>query len=143
MFQNKADTSTSSSRAGEISISDSGVSRSVIDKDLIIVGNAFSKGELTVNGDFEGDIRCSILKVGQRAVVTGNLYADEIVISGDVDGQIHGKRVVLQGTSRITGDIHHDSLSIEQGAVFKGVSHQNDATVDAKPAAAAKTKVAA
>ena len=142
MFQNKAE-SAGSPASGEISISDGSVSRSVIDKDLIIVGNAFSKGEITVNGDFEGDIRCSVLKVGQRAVVTGNLYADEIVVSGDVAGAVHGKRVVLQGTSRITGDIHHDSLSIEQGAVFKGVSHQRDATVDVKPTTKVTTKVAA
>jgi len=99
---------------------------SVIGKDLTIVGNAYSAGQVHVSGHFQGDIQCASVVVGEMAVVTGNLEADEIVISGKVTGTLRGKRVKLQAYSRIEGDIYHESLAIEEGAVFAGKSFQDE-----------------
>jgi cytoskeletal protein CcmA (bactofilin family) len=97
---------------------------SVIGKDLTIVGNAYSDGHIQISGDFQGDIQCAHLMIGERARITGNCVADEIVVSGQVKGTLRGCRVTLEAKSRIEGDIYHRSLSIEEGAVFAGRSHQ-------------------
>ncbi len=117
--------------APKIEVADS-LSRSVIGKDLTIVGNAFSHGEIHVNGDFQGDIQCASLVVGERAKIVGALVADEIIVGGHVEGTIKGRHVALQSNSRIEGDIYHESLAIEQGAVFAGRSHQTE-KVKAEP----------
>lgn len=97
---------------------------SVIGKDLTIVGNAFSDGHIQISGDFQGDIQCAHLRIGERARITGNCVADEIVVSGHVKGTLRGRRITLEAKSRIDGDIFHRSLSIEEGAVFAGRSQQ-------------------
>ncbi|MEL7544201.1 MAG: polymer-forming cytoskeletal protein [Pseudomonadota bacterium] len=116
---------------------------SVIGKDLTIVGNAYSAGQVHVSGVFQGDIQCASVIVGEMATVTGNLEADEIVVSGNVTGTLKGKRVKLQAYSRIEGDIYHESLAIEEGAVFAGKSYQDEKATGlnpklVKPAAAAQ-----
>ncbi|MEL6290154.1 MAG: polymer-forming cytoskeletal protein, partial [Pseudomonadota bacterium] len=44
---------------------------SVIGKDLTIVGNAYSAGQVHVSGDFKGDIQCASVIVGEMATVNG------------------------------------------------------------------------
>ena len=99
---------------------------SVIGKDLTIVGNAYSAGQVHVSGDFQGDIRCSSIVIAEMSTVTGNIEADDIVINGNVIGTLNGKRVKLQAYSRVEGDIYHESLTIEEGAVFTGKSYQDE-----------------
>lgn len=101
-------------------------STSVIGKGLTIVGNAFSEGEICIEGEFQGDIQCSSLRVGDRAKVFGGLRAEDIIVSGKVEGEIHGERVTLDQNSHITGDIYHESLAIAKGAVFHGKSYQSE-----------------
>jgi cytoskeletal protein CcmA (bactofilin family) len=122
---------------------------SLIGKDLTIVGNAFSEGHIQISGEFQGDIQCTHLQIGERARITGNCVADEIVVSGQVKGTLRGRRITLESKSRIEGDIYHRSLSIEEGAVFAGRSHQTASTGElpvkgaAKPAELAPPKPAA
>lgn len=104
---------------------------SVIGKGLTIVGNAYAEGEICIEGEFQGDIQCSSLKVGERAKVLGNLKAEDVIVSGQVEGTIFGDRVTLEGNSHITGDIHHESLAIAKGAVFHGKSYQAEADIEA------------
>jgi cytoskeletal protein CcmA (bactofilin family) len=111
---------------------------SVIGKDLTIVGNAFSDGHIQISGDFQGDVQCAHLKIGERARITGNCVADEIVVSGHVKGTLRARRVTLEAKSRIEGDIYHRSLSIEEGAVFAGRSHQTGMTGEVTAKGAAK-----
>ncbi len=56
--------------------------------------------------------------------ITGGISADEVVVRGHVIGSVHGRRVMLQTTSQVEGDIYHQSLSIEQGAMFEGKSRR-------------------
>jgi len=97
---------------------------SVIGSDLTIAGNLIRKGEVQVDGIVEGDIDGSHVVVGESAVVTGGILADEVVVRGHVIGSVHGRRVMLQTTSQVEGDIFHQSLSIEQGAMFEGKSRR-------------------
>ena len=99
---------------------------SVIGTDLTIAGNLICKGEVQVDGTVEGDIQGSNVVVGEGATVTGSIAADEVVIRGHVVGSVYGRRVMLQSTSEVEGDIFHQSLSIEQGAMFEGKSRRSN-----------------
>jgi cytoskeletal protein CcmA (bactofilin family) len=99
---------------------------SIIGTDLTIAGNLICKGEVQVDGIVEGDIQGSNVVIGESATVTGSIAADEVVVRGHVVGSIYSRRVMLQTTSQVEGDIFHQSLSIEQGAMFEGKSRRSN-----------------
>jgi len=99
---------------------------SVIGSDLIIVGNLESKGEVTVDGQIQGDIHCAMLLVGENAQVIGGILAEEVVVRGKVMGSIRGNKVTLQSSAHVEGDVFHKALAIEQGAFFEGKSRRAD-----------------
>lgn len=112
--------------------------RSVIDAWLTITGNLQSEGEVQVDGQIHGDIRCAHLTVGRDALVDGNITAEEVVVRGKVTGIIRANRVILQDSAHVESEIFHKKLSIEEGACFEGVSRLredplNAAIPDAKP----------
>jgi len=99
---------------------------SIIGEDLTIKGNITSRGELQVDGQIEGDIRCGSLLLGDKSKVTGGIAAEDVVVRGHVVGSIRGVRITLQAQSQVEGDIIHQSLAIEQGAYFEGKSRRSD-----------------
>jgi cytoskeletal protein CcmA (bactofilin family) len=99
---------------------------SIIGEDLTIRGNVTSKGEVQVDGEIEGDIRCGSLLLGDRSRVTGGVAAEDIVVRGHLVGSIRGLRITLQAQSHVEGDIFHESLAVEQGAYFEGKSLRSD-----------------
>ena len=100
------------------------MSPSVIGADLTVTGNLQSKGEVTVEGEIQGDIHCASLLVGETAQITGGIVAEDVVVRGKVLGSIRGNRVTLQSNSHVEGDVFHKSLAIEQGAFFEGKSRR-------------------
>jgi cytoskeletal protein CcmA (bactofilin family) len=100
--------------------------QSVIGPDLTVLGNLVSKGEVTIEGDVQGDLHAQLVVVGEKARVTGGIVADDVVVRGHVLGSIRGKKVQLQATSHVEGDVYHQSLAIEQGAYFEGKSRRSD-----------------
>ncbi len=117
---------------------------SVIGADLTITGSLISKGEVQVDGTVEGDIYGSHVVIGEQATISGGVFADEVVVRGHVVGSVRGKRVMLQSTSQVEGDIFHQSLSIEQGAMFEGKSRRSadDPRVGMPTASTAMPRVA-
>jgi cytoskeletal protein CcmA (bactofilin family) len=106
--------------------------RSVIDAWLTITGNLQSEGEVQVDGQINGDIRCAHLVVGKDATVTGNIVAEEVVVRGKVTGVIRANRVILQDSARVESEIFHKKLAIEEGAVFEGQSRLRDEPMNAE-----------
>jgi cytoskeletal protein CcmA (bactofilin family) len=98
--------------------------RSVIDAWLVISGNLQSEGEVQVDGQIQGDIRCAHLTVGRDALVNGNITAEEVVVRGKVMGVIRANRVILQDSAHVESEIFHKKLSIEEGASFEGMSRR-------------------
>jgi cytoskeletal protein CcmA (bactofilin family) len=115
---------------------------SIIGEDLIITGNVVSKGEIQVDGEINGDVKCGSLLLGDKSQVTGAVIAEDVVVRGKVVGSVRGSRVTLQAQSHVEGDIYHQSLAIEQGAYFEGKSRRSDdplkPDVTDKPAASAE-----
>ena len=106
---------------------------SIIGEDLTIRGNVTSKGEIQVDGEIEGDIRCGSLLLGDKSKVTGGVAAEDVVVRGHIVGSIRGLRITLQAQSHVEGDIFHQSLAIEQGAYFEGKSRRSDKTEQKAP----------
>ncbi len=98
----------------------------VIGADLVIQGNLTSKGEIQIEGEVQGDIRATHVVLGERAVVTGGIVAEECVIRGHLLGTIRGRRVLLQSSAHVEGDIYHQTMAVEQGAYFEGKSRRTD-----------------
>ncbi|MFT5510739.1 MAG: cytoskeletal protein CcmA (bactofilin family) [Hyphomicrobiaceae bacterium] len=101
-------------------------STSIIGSDMIIIGNLISRGKLQIDGEIEGDIHGISIVVSETAKVTGVIIADEIVVRGHAMGSIRGKSIMLQSSSHVEGDLFHQTLSIEQGAIFEGKSRRSD-----------------
>ena len=99
---------------------------SIVVEDLTIKGNVTSKGEIQVDGEIEGDIRCSSLLLGDKSKVTGGVAAEDVVVRGHIVGSVRGLRITLQAQSHVEGDIFAQSLAIEQGAHFEGTSSRSD-----------------
>jgi cytoskeletal protein CcmA (bactofilin family) len=105
---------------------DSLTPRAVIDASVNILGCLQTDGEVQVDGQINGDVRCGHLTVGKTGAITGDISADEIVIRGKVKGVIRAGRVIIQDGAHLEGDIWHDKLTIEEGAYFKGCCTPND-----------------
>lgn len=115
---------------------------SVIGEDLTVEGNIISKGEVQLEGEIKGDVHCSSLVIGDKALVEGGVVAEDVIVRGRVVGSIRGHRVTLQSSSHVDGDIFHQSLAIEQGAYFEGKSRRSDDPIaDAKAAKAGTSGV--
>jgi len=117
---------------------------SVIGEDLSVEGNVISKGEVQVEGEIKGDIHCTSIVIGDKALIEGGVIADDVIVRGRVMGTVRGQRVTLQSTSHVDGDIFHQSLAIEQGAYFEGKSRRSDDPLaDAKSSLKSKSGLGA
>jgi cytoskeletal protein CcmA (bactofilin family) len=106
--------------------------QSVIDAWLTITGNLESQGDVRVEGQIAGDVRCANLVIGRDAIVSGDIVAEEAIVRGRVRGTIRANRVILQDTACVESAIFHKVLSVDEGASFEGQScrrqqpHQED-----------------
>jgi cytoskeletal protein CcmA (bactofilin family) len=107
-----------------------GQARSVIDPGLIITGTLEGDGELQIDGEVRGNIRCTHLTVGDAATIEGSIAADEVVVRGTVKGIIGGNRVVLTDGAHVESDIFHKRLAIEEGARFEGAARYNEQPIE-------------
>src|SRR6186713_2415317 len=94
----------------------------VIGNGLKIKGDVSAEGLVEVNGQIEGDVRCTSLVISSTAQIVGSVAAEKVVVNGRVEGPIQGGDVILKSKAHVVGDIHHQSLSIESGAFFDGRS---------------------
>lgn len=104
---------------------------SVLGRGMLITGNITCSGSMQILGRVNGDIHATSLDIGEGAQVEGNVTAQEIVIHGKFKGTIHANNVRLQGTAAVDGEILNKSLTIEQNALFEGVSRRLDKAVEA------------
>ena len=116
---------------------------SIIGEDLTIRGNVTSKGEVQLEGEIEGEIRCGSLLLGDKGQVMGGVAAEDVVVRGRIIGSIRGLRVTLQAQCHVEGDIFHQGLTIEQGAYFEGKSRHSDNPLEETKAANGSAKVSA
>jgi cytoskeletal protein CcmA (bactofilin family) len=97
---------------------------------MVVTGNVVCPGALQIFGRVNGDILASHLVICEGAQVEGKIVAQEAVVQGTFAGTIHGNNVRLERTAVVEGEIFNKSLTIEQDALFEGMSRRLDKTVD-------------
>ena len=106
---------------------------SLLSIDLFIKGNLNTQGDIQIEGSIDGNIKASLLTVGQGAVIKGEINADEVVINGRVSGTIRGEKVHLTSSAKVEGDIIHKSIAIESGAHFEGSIEKSSEPLKKEP----------
>ena len=118
-------------------------SPSMLSTDLFVTGNLKSDSGLKIEGNVDGDIRAQLIQIGEKAIIKGQIAAEEVVVNGRVKGKIRGIRVRLNNGARVEGDIVHETIAIEAGAHFEGTVKRKEnpiADQSAGPAPAAKRR---
>jgi cytoskeletal protein CcmA (bactofilin family) len=117
---------------------------SIISAELLVRGTLVSQGDVQIDGKVDGDIRASALVVGEKAIILGDIYAEEAVIRGRVEGSIRARKVNLCATCHVEGNILHEALAVEAGAFFEGnCRHSDNPLADAPDVTAPERKPAA
>jgi cytoskeletal protein CcmA (bactofilin family) len=98
---------------------------------MLITGNVLCTGAVHIYGRVIGEIRASHLIVSEGASIEGKVTVQEAIIQGTFKGILHGSSVKLQGTAVVEGEIHNKALTIEQNALFEGVSRRLERPVEA------------
>jgi cytoskeletal protein CcmA (bactofilin family) len=105
----------------------------VIAEGLTIVGSVTAEGLVEVNGQIEGELRCTSLIISRQAHVTRTIVAERVVVDGEVEGPIQGGDVILKSRAHVVGDIQHQSLAVEKGAYFEGRSMEVNGANEVQP----------
>jgi cytoskeletal protein CcmA (bactofilin family) len=98
---------------------------------MLITGNIVCAGAVQIFGRVVGEVHAAHVVICEGATVEGKLTAQEAVIQGTFNGTIHGNSVKLQGSAAVDGEIFNKSLTIEENALFEGVSRRLDRPVEA------------
>lgn len=94
-----------------------------IGKSVVVKGDIFSKEDLHLDGKVQGtvDMPGNRLTVGANGKVEAAIKAREVVVLGAVRGDIEaGDRIIIRKDAHLEGDLKSASISIEDGAYFKG-----------------------
>lgn len=96
---------------------------SYVGSSCVLKGDLSGDEDLLIEGQFDGSInlreRC--LTIGTHSQVKAEIQAARVVISGAVTGNITAReRIDIRKTGRVLGDLVGPSISIEDGAYFKG-----------------------
>lgn len=113
-----------------------------------IVGNVEALGKMNITGEIQGNSQAAeiyaegaritgelrsqgSIKIGQNAVILGNVYACSAVIAGAVRGDLDIRGpVILDSSAIVMGDIKSKSVQINNGAVIEGMCSQCYAEVN-------------
>lgn len=97
---------------------------STLGRSMVITGNIACNGAIQVFGRVIGDVHAKHLTICEGAHVDGNLIAKETIIRGNFKGIVHSDSVKIQGTAAVEGEIFNKSLTVEENALFEGMSRR-------------------
>ena len=92
-----------------------------ISSGVVITGEVSSTVDLQIDGQINGDVRCTTLFLGESGLVKGNVHAERIRVSGAIEGNVIAGDLAVETTGRIRGDIGYDRLKVTAGAVVEGM----------------------
>ncbi len=95
----------------------------LIGQTVTIRGRLSSQENILLNGEIEGDLDIPghRLTIGMAGRMRGDVLAAEVVALGTVEGNVDARqKFAIRASARMTGNIRTPSLTIEEGAFFKG-----------------------
>jgi cytoskeletal protein CcmA (bactofilin family) len=114
----------------KIQLKEKGTPEEVILRSVARFGpSLFFKGELSgsedvvIEGHFEGkiDLKNSNILVGETGKIKADIWANNITIKGSVEGNIQASnKVFISDNGQLKGDINAPTISIMDGARFRG-----------------------
>jgi len=129
----KVETSMSESIRRDTSGSPLGQVQATIGRSIVLKGELSANEDLVIDGQFEGTVNLQdhCLTVGPNGKVKAGIDARQVVVFGTVNGNVNAReKIEVRRTGNVTGDLKSGSVSIEEGAYFKG---SIDILRDAKP----------
>ncbi len=120
---------------------------STLGPSIAIRGDLTGAEDLRIEGSIEGTIRLaqhSIL-VASGGRIQADIFARSICVEGEVDGNLNGEEeVIIRPSGRLEGNITAPSVTLENGAKFRGSIDMEPASrrpqrTDEAPAAAKAT----
>lgn len=113
---------------------------SILSRDLVITGEISTDGDVQIEGRLEGNVKATVLTIGEQGVVNGNIKAGTVYVFGKVTGKINATTVELAESANVLADITQDNLTIANGAFFDGKCSRKTkpTTLASKPAKPAK-----
>lgn len=94
----------------------------IIGPSIKVKGNFHGQGNIIIEGQVEGSVKTnSYLLVGEKAIITADIEAENAKIGGEIIGniKINGYLEILS-SARILGNIEAKQISISKGAIFNG-----------------------
>ena len=97
--------------------------QAIIGRSLILKGELSANEDLLIEGQFEGTVNLQdhCLTVGANGKVKAEINARQVIILGSVNGNVNAReKIEVRRTGNVVGDLTSASVSIEEGAYFKG-----------------------
>jgi cytoskeletal protein CcmA (bactofilin family) len=97
--------------------------KTVIGENISVEGNIRGDEHLVIEGSMKGNIEMEKhnFTVGSKGRVEGEIHAQSVRVSGQLIGNIKTKsKVEITKEADFMGDIRAKSISVEDGAYFKG-----------------------
>lgn len=93
-----------------------------VGKGTFMQGNLEAEGIVHIEGYFEGEIVTkSEIIIGTEAKVKADIKAANVTLAGDLMGNVKtSEKLFIRSSGALVGDINVGSLSVEEGAFFKG-----------------------
>ena len=110
---------------------------SIISADIVLHGALESTGDIQLDGRVEGNVRSAGLVVDDKAVIQGDVIADDVTVRGSIRGNICARKVLLCSGARVEGDILYGTFAAEAGAQFEGYCRYVDDPLSQENAPAA------
>jgi len=104
----------------------------IIGKETSFKGNITSQGTIRIDGQHEGELTTDgDLVVGESGKLTSLVKVRSALIAGSVKGNIEASdKLELLPSAKVYGDIKVGTLTIGEGAVFRGACHMSRDTID-------------
>jgi cytoskeletal protein CcmA (bactofilin family) len=97
--------------------------KNLLGRGLTLKGELSGREDVTIDGQFEGQIHVSGagVTIGANGRVSAEVEADEIVVEGKFEGNLRARqRIVIRRTAQVTGNVEAQRLMVEEGAIFRG-----------------------
>jgi cytoskeletal protein CcmA (bactofilin family) len=116
-------TPVSSTPMGRYEPPPSNSAAATIGKAVKVVGKIFSREDLYVDGEVEGEVEAleHKLTIGPNGAVRAGVKAREVVALGTIQGDVEAHdKIEIRKEAKLVGNIKTARIIIEDGAYFKG-----------------------